>query len=181
MNDEQIIRLYFARSEEAITRTAEKYGAYCHAIAYRILRDPEDSEECVNDTYLRAWHTIPPQRPQRLAAFLGKLTRNLSIDRCRHATAEKRGGGELTAALNELEFCVSSGGDPAEELALTDILDRFLASLSTQNRKIFLRRYWYVSSVREIADEYGLSESRVKMSLLRSRRQLKAVLEKEGL
>lgn len=180
MNDDQIIRLYFDRSEDAITQTAAKYGAYCRTIAYQILRSVEDSEECVNDTYLKAWNTIPPQCPQKLAAYLGKIARNLSIDRYRRLTAEKRGGGELTAVMDELGYCVSSGSDLSDTVALIDVLDRFLAALPAQQRKIFLRRYWYVSSVREIADEYGMSESKVKMSLLRSRKQLRAVLEKEG-
>ena len=184
MEDNQIIRLYFDRSEEAISQTAAKYGKYCHTIAYNILHNFEDSEECVNDTYWKAWNIIPPRRPKRLAAFLGRITRNLSLDKYRHYTADKRGGGELAVALEELGDCISSigsMGDHTEEIVLVEVLNSFLASLSAEHRKIFMRRYWYVSSVKEIADDYGITESKVKMSLLRSRNQLKTVLEKEGI
>ena len=184
MEDNQIIQLYFDRSEEAISKTAEKYGKYCHTIAYHILHNFEDSEECVNETYWKAWGSIPPSRPHRLSAFLGRITRNLSLDRYRHYTAEKRGGGEMAVALNELDDCVSFLGNAdhhSDEMVLTETLNRFLASLSTEHRKIFMRRYWYVSSVKEIAKDYGITESKVKMSLLRSRNQLKAVLEREGI
>ena len=184
MKDSQIVQMYFDRNEDALSQTAVKYGQYCHTIAYSILHDFEDSEECVNDTYLKAWHTIPPQKPQKLAPFLGKITRNLSIDVYRRYTREKRGGGEMELALDELGDCVAAHGSMnglVDEMALVDILNAFLASLSSQHRKIFMRRYWYVSSVKEIADEYSMTESKVKMSLLRSRNLLKAALEKEGI
>ena len=182
MKDDQIIQLYFDRSEDAISQTELKYGKYCYTIAYNILHNFEDSEECVNETYWKAWDTIPPRRPKRLAAFLGKITRNLSLDRYRRYRADKRGGGELALALDELGDCVCSAGsmdDRVDEIVLVNAINRFLASLSAEHRKIFMRRYWYVSSVKEIADDYGITESKVKMSLLRSRNQLKAVLEKE--
>ena len=184
MEDNQIIQLYFERSEDAISQTAVKYGKYCHTIAYNILHNFEDSEECVNDTYWKAWGIIPPHRPKRLAAFLGKITRNLSLDMYRHYTADKRGGSEMAIALDELGDCVSSVesmDDYTEKKVLVDALNNFLASLSAEHRKIFMRRYWYVSSVKEIAEDYSITESKVKMSLLRSRNQLKAVLEKEGI
>ena len=184
MEDSQIIQLYFDRSEDAISQTAAKYGKYCHTIAFNILHNFEDSEECVNDTYWKAWGIIPPRRPKRLAAFLGRITRNLSLDVYRHYTADKRSCGELAIALDELGDCVSSTGsmeDHADEMVLVNTLNRFLTSLSAEHRKIFMRRYWYVCSVKEIADDYGITESKVKMSLLRSRNQLKAVLEKEGI
>lgn len=184
MEDSRIIQLYFDRSEEAISQTAIKYGRYCHTIAYNILHNLEDSEECVNDTYWRAWGTIPPRRPKRLAAFLGKITRNLSLDMYRHYAADKRGGSELTIALEELGDCAPAVGsldDYADEMVIVDALNGFLASLSAEHRRIFMRRYWYVSSVKEIADDYGITESKVKMSLFRSRNQLKAILEKEGI
>ena len=184
MEDNQIIRLYFDRSEEAISQTAAKYGKYCHTIAYNILHNFEDSEECVNDTYWKAWNIIPPRRPRRLAAFLGRITRNLSLDKYRYYTADKRNGGELAVALEELGDCISFIGsmdDHTEEIVLVEVLNSFLASLSAEHRKIFMRRYWYVSSVKEIADDYDITESKVKMSLLRSRNQLKAALEKEGI
>lgn len=184
MEDNQIIQLYFDRSEEAITQTAQKYGKYCHTIAYNILHNMEDSEECVNDTYWKAWSAIPPSKPKRLAAFLGKITRNLSLDKFRRYKADKRGGGEMALALEELGDCVSSSEKTEEyvdEMFLVETLNQFLASLSTEQRKIFMRRYWYVSSVEEIANEYGISQSKVKMSLLRSRNRLKQVLEEEGI
>ena len=183
MEDNQIIRLYCERSEEAIRQTAAKYGNYCHTIAYNILHNLEDSEECVNDTYWKAWGIIPPRRPKRLAAFLGKITRNLSLDRYRCYTAEKRGNGEMAVALEELGECVSSMENldaHADEMVLTEILNRFLESLSAEQRRIFMRRYWYVSSVKEIAEDFGITESKVKMSLFRSRNELKSMLETEG-
>ena len=183
MEDNQIIRLYFERSEEAISQTAAKYGKYCHTIAYNILHNHEDSEECVNDTYWKAWSIIPPHRPRKLAAFLGKITRNLSLDLYRHSAADKRGGGVFAIALEELGDCVASADSMdnyVDERVLADILNKFLASLPAAHRKIFMQRYWYVCSVKEIAANYGITESKVKMSLLRSRNRLKAILEKEG-
>ena len=180
MEDHEIVALYWARDERAITESDQKYGAYCRTVAFHILRNREDSAECVNDTYLRAWDAMPPQRPSRLRVFLAAITRNLSLDRCRASGAAKRGGKQLTLALHELEESVPSGGNVAEDLALADLLDRFLASLSAEDRRIFLRRYWYMLPVKEIARGIGLGESKVKMSLLRSRRTLKAQLEREG-
>jgi RNA polymerase sigma-70 factor (ECF subfamily) len=184
MDDQQIIDLYWARSENAISETAEKYGKYCHTIAYHILHNDEDSEECVNDTYLRAWEAMPPQRPHRLSAFLGKITRNLSLDRYKRLAAEKRGSGQVPLALDELLDCVPTGDSAektADDLALTESLNRFLGTLSVDARRIFLRRYWYLTPVKEIAAEASISESKVKMSLLRSRKELKKFLEKEGI
>ena len=184
MEDNQIIQLYFDRSEDAISQTAIKYGKYCHTIAYNILHNFEDSEECVNDTLWKAWGVIPPRRPKRLAAFLGRITRNLSLDTYRRYTAEKRGGSEIAIALEELGDCASSQDgmdDHVDEMVLVDTLNSFLAGLPADHRKIFMRRYWYVSSVKEIADDYGITESKVKMSLLRSRNLLRSILEKEGI
>lgn len=184
MEDKEIVQLYFDRSETAIFQTAAKYGKYCHTVAFNILHNLQDSEECVNDTYLKAWEIIPPHCPERLAAFLGKITRNLALDTYRRYSAEKRGGSEMKVVLDEIGDCVASFGasdDEFEELELTEILNSFLSSLSSENRKIFVRRYWYVSTVKEIADDYEISESKVKMSLLRSRNQLREVLTKEGI
>lgn len=184
MEDSQIIQLYFERSEDAISQTAVKYGKYLHTIANNILCSFEDSEECVSDTYWKAWSVIPPRRPRRFSAFLGKITRNLSLDRYRQRTAEKRGSGEFAVALEELGDCVSQSGsmdNHADDMVLTELLNRFLTGLPAEQRKIFIKRYWYVCSVKEIADDLGISESKVKMSLLRSRNQLKALLEKEGI
>ena len=182
MDDTRIIDLYWARSEEAIRETDLKYGPYCRTIAWNILQDREDSEECVNDTWLQAWNAMPPKKPSLLKAFLGKITRNLALDRCKYNRAEKRGGGQAALALEELAECVGSGSEEErmENRLLTELLNRFLAALSQKNRQIFMLRYWYFCTVQQIADSLGLSESGVKMSLLRSRRQLKALLEKEG-
>ncbi len=182
MEDDQIIALYWNRDEEAIAETAKKYGRYCHAISFRILQNNEDSEECVNDVYLAAWNGIPPGRPSVLSAFLAKITRNLALNRYEQSSAKKRGGGEVPLAIEELEECLPGGDNvekAVEDAALTELFNQFLASLHVESRRIFMRRYWYFDTVREIAARYGIGESRVKMSLLRSRRKLKQFLEKE--
>lgn len=184
MEDQQIVELFWRRDQAAVTETARKYGRYCHAIAYNILHNREDSEECVNDTYLNAWRAMPPQRPERLSAFLGKIARNLSLKRWEKYHAEKRGAGQAALALDELAECVPASGSVEQAidgLALAEVLDRFLASLPAERRKIFMRRYWYLSSIKEIAAEFGVSQSKVKMSLLRSREALRKTLEKEGI
>ncbi|MCM1150190.1 MAG: sigma-70 family RNA polymerase sigma factor [Butyricicoccus sp.] len=183
MDDAAIIGLYWERSEGAIETTQEKYGARCFCLAWNILRSDADSEECVNDTWLRAWDAMPPEWPEKLGAFLGRITRNLALDRLKKRESQKRGGGRLELALSELEECVPSGDDPArraDELTLRELLDRFLASLGEDARLIFLRRYWYMLSVEEVARSLGASRSKVKSSLLRSREKLRAMLEKEG-
>ncbi len=184
MDDRQIIALFNERSEAALSETAKKYGRYCRTVAYSILRNEEDSEECVNDTWLRAWESIPPQCPERLAAFLGKITRNLALNLYKHKNREKRGGGQTLLVLEELAECVpgtDSTEEAVEEALLTAVLNRFLEELPAEKRKVFLRRYWYLSSVKEIAEDFGLSESNVKMTLLRMRSKLKQTLEKEGI
>ena len=184
MDDRQIIALYNKRSEAALSETAKKYGRYCRTIAYNILFNEEDSEECVNDTWLRAWESIPPQCPERLSAFLGKITRNLALNRYKHKNREKRGGGQTLLVLEELSECIpgtDSTEEAVEEVILTEVLNRFLEDLPAEKRKVFLRRYWYLSSVKEIAADFGLSESNVKMTLLRLRSKLKQTLEKEGI
>ncbi len=184
MDDSRIIDLYWARSEEAIHQTSRKYGPYCRTIAWNILQDREDSEECVNDTWLQAWNAMPPQRPSLLRAFLGKITRNLALDKYRFYGAQKRGGGEPHLALEELKDCVphpSSTGQMADDLALTEALDRFLAGLKPETRKVFLRRYWYASPIQDIAIDYGFSVSKVKTTLHRTREKLRRHLEEEGI
>ena len=181
MEDSRIIDLYWARSEEAVAQTARKYGGYCRRIARNILFNPEDTDECVNDTYLRAWDTIPPQRPKVLQTFLARITRNLSLDRWRRNHARKRDSGGFLA-LEELEECVpGSDGNMSEDIAIRDALNGFLGSLKPEHRKIFLRRYWYLSPVKEIAEDYSISESKVKMILLRTREKLIVHLEREGI
>lgn len=184
MEDQQIIELYHERSETAISETAKKYGKYCYTIAYHILYNEQDSEECVNDTYLRAWKTIPPQYPNKMSAFLGKITRNLAFNQYRYYIRQKRGAGQVPMALEELQECIPISGSveqTIEEKYLIEILNRFLYDLSKEKRMIFLRRYWYLSSIQEIAGDYEMSESKVKMTLLRVRKKLKQVLEKEGI
>lgn len=183
MEDKQIIALYWDRSENAISETDRKYGHYCHHIANNILQDAQDAAECVNDAYLRLWNAIPPQRPDNLRTFLGKITRNLALNRYEKRSAEKRGGDHHAAVLEELQECVTAG-DPTEQildkLVLTNVLNEFLASLKPETRKILVRRYWYFSSVEEIATELGITQSKVTVTLCRLRRKLAELLEKEG-
>ncbi|MGI6696368.1 MAG: RNA polymerase sigma factor [Christensenellales bacterium] len=184
MEDDQIIDLYWARSERAIAETENKYGRYCHTIAYNILRNDQDAEECLNDTYIKAWNVMPPQRPNHLAAFLGRITRNLSLDRYRMNRAGKRAPGQLPLVLSELEDCI-----PAEEsvekiindMVLTESLERFLYALPRLKRNIFIRRYWYLSSIKEIAQAYGMSESKTTSMLHRLRLQLKTHLREDNI
>lgn len=184
MDDSQIVDMYFARSERAIQETDTKYGAYCYKIAYSILANQEDAEESVSDAYLSAWNQIPPRRPAVLSTFLGKLTRNISIDRRRKAGAKKRGSGETDMALEELKDCVS--GTPSAEDAVmrkevTACLNRFLRTLSQEERAVFLCRYWYVNSLEDIAVKTGFSVGKIKSMLYRTRVKLSKQLEKEEL
>ena len=184
MDDEAIIGLFWERSETAITAASEAYGPYCRTIAQNILADPRDAEECVNDTWLRAWNAMPPQRPSRLRLFLGKITRNLALTRYRRFHAEKRGGGQTALALEELGDCVS-GGNPVEaeedRRAIAEAINRFLGSLPELQRNVFLRRYWHMASVADIAKAYGMSQSQTASMLHRCRKKLRAALEKEGI
>ncbi len=184
MSDEEIIELYWQRSETAIAETKNKYGRYCHHIAYNILQNQEDCEECVNDTYLKAWEAMPPNRPALLSVFLGTITRNLSLNKYKYYSAEKRGFGQMTCVLEELDECIP-GQNNVEQMieneSLTEILNQFLGKLKPKMRKIFMRRYWYLSSIKEIAKDFHMTESSVKMSLQRARVELKKILEKEGI
>ena len=184
MEDKNIIELYFERSEAAIAETATKYGKLCHTIAYNILYNEEDTEECVNDTYLKAWEVIPPQIPEKLAAFLGKITRNLAISKYRHNSSKKRGGGQVALALEELAECVPDKNTTEQAISdklFLEQLNEFLEELPVEKRKIFMQRYWYLRPISEIAEEFSMSESKVKMMLHRTRNLLKVVLEKEGI
>lgn len=184
MDDNRIVELYWERSESAIKETASKYSNYCYAIAYNILANREDSEECVNDTYLSAWNSMPPHRPIVLSTFLGKITRRISIDKLRMKNAEKRGGSNLTIALEELEECLSVRDDLQKELdaqILAEALNLFLEELSELERRVFLCRYWYVDSIETIAEQFVFSQSKVKSMLHRTREKLRKYLEKEEL
>ena len=184
MKDEEMVGLYWMRSEDAVTATAEKYGNYCYSIAFSILHNAEDAEECVNDAYLAAWNSIPPHRPERVAAFLGKITRNVSLNRWKQYNAQKRGEGQTELALSELEECIpaKTGIEQAvEDELLTWSIEKFLYSQPRLKRNLFIRRYWYISSIQELADEYGMSESKVKSLLFRMRKKLKHHLAKEDI
>jgi len=186
MTDQEIIELYFARSENAITETAIKYSNYCSYIAMNILYNREDSEECVNDTWLNTWRTIPPKRPSVLRTFVGKITRNLALNLYEKQSAQKRGGGETMAVIDELHDCIADKNtdhpdDLPDKLALTDCINRFLESQKPDARKMFVRRYWYLSPIGEIAEDFGFTESKVKMTLSRMRQSLMSELENEGI
>ncbi len=184
MNDQGIIDLYFSRSEAAIAQTDAKYGPYCYSIAYNILTNKEDAEESVSDTYMAAWKSIPPRRPAVLSAFLGKLTRNISINRWNARNRYKRGGGEIILALEELDQCVADRMDVETEYNHKETVKafrRFLDTLPETQRNVFLRRYWCVDTIEDIANSFGFSQSKVKSMLLRTRKQLRKYLEKEGL
>lgn len=183
MEDNSIVDLYWARSEDAITETSEKYGKYCYAIAYNILSNAEDADESVNDTYLDAWHNMPPHRPAILSTFLGKITRRISIDKWRGRAANKRGGGEIVLALDELAECVPSGHRVEHEIesaALEKIIDDFVMSLPLMERRVFICRYWYLDPISAIAEQFGFSQSKVKMILHRQRQKLLSILEREA-
>ena len=183
MSDEQIVTLYFQRNETAIRATRDRYGPYCHSIADRILGSAEDAQECVNDTWLRAWNSIPPQRPRVLRSFLAKITRNLAFDRFKREHTRKRGSGEIQLALDELAECVAANSDVESEVLSEELkryIDRFLRELPEQKRNVFLRRYFYVEPTSAIAKRYGLKESNVLMILSRTRSELKQHLKKEG-
>ena len=182
MDDNAIVELYFARSERALAETAARYGSYCYAIAYNILSSREDSQECVNDTYLAAWNTIPPQRPAHFSAFLGKIVRYISLDRWKQRSRLKRGGGEVPLCLEELAEVVSGKTSLENDLIRRETLaavNRFLGALPETERQVFLRRYWYADPIGDIAARFGFSESKVTSMLHRTRSKLKKQLVKE--
>ncbi len=183
MDDKTIVALYFLRNEDAIGLTEEKYGPYCYSIAYNILSNREDAQESVSDTYMAAWNSIPPRRPSVLSAFLGKLTRHISIDRWRQRTAAKRGGGEVAVALEELSECVAGLQNIELEYERKELMKaytRFLKELPETERRVFLGRYWYMESIEAIANKFGFSQSKVKMLLQRTRIKLRLRFEEEG-
>ena len=183
MEDKKIIDLYFQRDEQAIKETSSKYGNYCFGIAKSLLNDPSDAEECVSDTYLRAWNSIPPHKPRQLKLFLGRITRNLCVDRLRTNTAQKRGSGETELALEELAGCISAGGDPADALELKQLqqaMGSFLHTLPQRERDLFLCRYFYVESYRALAKRFHIREENARLILSRVRGKLRDFLTKEG-
>ncbi|MBE6672917.1 MAG: sigma-70 family RNA polymerase sigma factor [Ruminococcaceae bacterium] len=183
MDDDKIVAMYFERNEEAIRETDLKYGKYCFYIAQNILCQREDSKECVSDTYVRAWNAIPPHRPSRLGAFLGRITRNLALDRYAYHKAEKR-LDNTSLVYEELSECIPDANgrmSVEDEVALKMAVDSFLAGLERQKRILFLRRYWYLSPIKELARDFSMSESNVKITLHRIRMQFKEHLEQQGI
>lgn len=183
MEDRQIIQLYWERAEEAIQETSDKYGRLCQHIAQNILSSPEDSEECVNDTWLGLWNAIPPQRPNRFSAFVGRVVRNLALKRFDYLTAAKR-NAETVCSLEELGDCVSgcaSAEDELENRRIEEAINDFLWSLGEEKRNIFIRRYWYFDSIEHICRRTGYTRSKVKSMLYYTRQKLRDYLESEGI
>ncbi len=183
MDDEKIIQLYWDRDEQAIPVTDIKYGAYCTSIAKNILGSNEDAEECVNDTYLNAWNAMPPHRPAVLSAFLGKITRNISLNRYKYNTAEKRGGGQCNLVFEELSDFISDKDNVEQEIdrkELINTINEFLAALPQNNRNIFVCRYWYFDSISEIGKHFHMTENNVSVTLSRMRLKLRNYLSERG-
>ncbi len=181
LNDQEIIELYERRSEQAIAATEQRYGPYLHSIARGITGSEEDGEECVNDVYLRAWNSIPPA-PARLGAYLARITRNIALDAVSRKNAQRRGGGELMLMLSELtDTLPDTEGAPSEEGEITAVIDSFLRELGPRERAIFIRRYFYADSVSDIAEAAGLGYRAVTSMLHRTRKRLRARLQKEGI
>jgi len=184
MTDIEIIDLYLQRSESAIDETAKQYNSYCSAIAMSILRNQEDVDEVVNDTYLSVWNSIPPEQPKTFSTFIGRITRNLSLDRHRKKNAQKRGGNETILMLSELESCIPTARSVEDEVdvnILAQAVDSFLSELRQEDRAYFMCRYWYTHSVSQVANQFNVGNSKVKMSLHRTRKKLKIYLEKRGI
>ncbi len=183
MNDQAIVELFWARDEGAIPAVAAQYGAYCAAIARNILGDAQDAEECVNDVWLRAWNAMPPHRPEQLAAFLGKITRNLALNRWQKTRAAKRGGGQTAQVLQELEELLSDGTDASQALDRQELIwaiQAFLDTLKPEQRNIFLCRYWYLDSTADIAAQFGRTQGTIHVTLHRIRSKLRTYLAERG-
>lgn len=183
MEDEDILDLYFARDERAVAETDKKYGRYCFTLANSILNNDQDAEETVSDTYLKAWHAIPPKRPSIFKLFLAKITRNLAFSRWRKYTADKRGGGEMALVLEELEGCLCAPGSVEDNLnakELVKAIRSFLDTLPLREQDLFLRRYFYVEESEVIAKRYGMKPATVQRTLSRTRAKLKKYLTQEG-
>ena len=183
MEDHQIVELYWQKNADAISETSNKYGGYCFAIADHILNNTEDSEECVNDTWLHVWNAIPPQKPNVLRMFLAKITRNLSVNRFKARSAEKRGGGEILLVLDELADCLAGETDVEREYEgreLEQCIRRFVRGLPERDGNVFVRRYFFTEPVAAVAERYGLTENNVMVILSRTRKKLRLNLAKEG-
>lgn len=183
MEDHEIIQLFWERSESAVQEVSRKFGSYCRSIARGILNNHEDSEECVNEALMRVWESIPPKKPTSLCAFLGRITKNIALDRIRFSACEKRGGGELTLVYEELAEAVSDGAsveDDLERKEMMSAISNFLRKSSDTNRQAFVLRYWYCRSVKDIAAELGIKEEHTYVILSRMREKLRNYLKKEG-
>ena len=179
-----IIDLYFSRNELAINETAGKYGNYCFTISNNILKNEGDAQECVNDTYLKAWNNIPPTKPLRLGTFLGRIVRNLSLDRYKFNRTKKREGCEFELLLTELEECISSDLTVEAEFdsnMVIQIINNWLLEQKSENRILFVKRYWHVESIKDLARNHQMSESKIKSVLFRMRKNLKIYLNEEGI
>ena len=184
MDDRRIVELFLERSEEAILETDIKYGRYCHKIAFNVLGNDEDSEECVNDAYMRAWGSIPPNEPDSMASYIGRITRNLALDKLRQKQSDKRGNGEVPVVLDELAECVS-GHDELERrqdsAEIAAAIDSFLDELNSVERGVFMRRYWMMEPIADVANRYDISVSKTTTVLFRLRNRLKKHFMKEGI
>lgn len=183
MEDKEIVKLYWNRNELAIKETASKYGRYCYRIAYNILYNKEDAEESVNDAYLNTWECIPPNFPEKLSTFVGKITRRISLNKWHSKTRKKRGGNQVDLALEELDECLASENNverTIEYKELLQILNRFLEELPETERDLFICRYWFLASIQELSKKFAFSESKTKSMLFRIREKLKSYLEEEG-
>lgn len=184
MNDSQIVALFFDRDQRAIEETAARYGNYCYSIVHNILNNREDAEEAVSDTYLALWASIPPHKPTVLRTFLGKIARRTALKQWEKMRTQKRGGGEVALALEELSEYLSDGNTPESAIQaaeLTQILNAFLRNLPKEERQVFVCRYWYLDSIADIAARFGFSQSKIKSMLARTRIKLRAALTKEGI
>lgn len=184
MNDSQIVALFFDRDQRAIEETAARYGNYCYSIVHNILNNREDAEEAVSDTYLALWDAIPPHKPTVLRTFLGKIARRTALKQWEKMRTQKRGGGEVALALEELSEYLSDGTTPETAIQaaeLTQILNAFLRNLPKEERQVFVCRYWYLDSIADIAARFGFSQSKIKSMLARTRIKLRAALTKEGI
>ncbi len=179
MDDSRIIELYFSRDNSAISETKQKYGRLLYSVSYNILNSREDAEECESDTYMAAWDQIPPTKPQVLSAFLSRITRNLSFKKLKAQNAQKRGGNDHTLPLDELIATIPDRKNPITQLELTEILNAFLRELPPRERQVFICHYWYCDPIKDIARQFGFTQSKVKMMLSRTRTKLFAHLEKE--
>ncbi len=184
MEDYDIIDLYWKRNETAITETRTKYGKYLHTISINIVKNSEDAEECENDTYLKAWNSIPPTRPSFLKAYLGTIVRNLSLDCYKKRSRDRRRANEVTVLLSELEECLPAAASVEQTMADKEIAEQisaFLKTLPTDKQQIFVRRYFYCEELKEISRKLGFSQSKIKSALFETRKKLRIHLEKEGI